>query len=152
VTQESAGADAALSAVGAAAGGVVGAAISAFHAASGALGGMMAGASSQTFHVNKDTVLKAGKIIQDQAAKLRPELTEAKRTLRVHVDGASAGIVSQDIASLWNKRLTTDHDSYVQRIAQYIENLEKLAEQLQQSAKQYGYTEEEITSVFGKTT
>ncbi|MFD4643646.1 hypothetical protein ACFWN2_40500 [Lentzea sp. NPDC058436] len=134
------------------AGGVVGAAVSAFQAASSALDSMSSGPSSQKFHVNKDTVLKAGKIIQDQADRLRPEVVAAKRTLKVHVDGEAAGKVSADIAGLWNKRLTTDADSYLERIVQYVDNLDKLAEQLQQSAKQYGLTEEEITAVFGKTT
>lgn len=122
-----------------------------FRAASGALDGIMAGASSQKFHVNKDNVLKAGLIIQDQAEVLNRALRSAKRDLQVHV-GESSGIVSADISGLWNRRLMTDEDSYVGRIEQYVETLDKLSAQLQQSAKQYGFTEEEITTVFGKTT
>jgi len=152
VTQESAGADAALSAVGGVAGGVIGAAVSAFHTASDFLDGLMSGPSTQSFHVNKDNVLKAATIIQGQAKELRHALVSAQRTLRVHVDGSTAGEVSANIATLWNRRLTTDDDSYVGRIEKYVESLDHLAAQLKESAKQYGFTEEEITTVFGKTT
>ncbi len=152
MTQESAGADAALSAVGGAAGGVIGAAVSAFHSASNFLDGLMAGPSTQSFHVNHDNVLKAGEVIQDQARMLRQALVRAQRTLLVRVDGATAGEVSANIAALWNRRLATDDDSYVGRIEKYVESLDNLAGQLKESAKQYGFTEEEITTVFGKTT
>lgn len=151
MTQESAGADAALSAVGGAAGGVIGAAVSAFRSASTFLDGLMSGASTQSFHVNKDNVLKAGVIIQDQAEVLRRQLNYAKREIRVHVDEHSAGKVSANIASLWNRRLMTDNDSYMGRILQYVETLDALAAQLKESAKQYGFTDEEISTVFGKT-
>lgn len=152
MTQESAGADAALSAVGGAAGGVIGAAVSAFHSASNFLDGLMAGPSTQSFHVNKDNVLKAGAVIQDQASLLSQAVARARYTLRVHVDGQTAGEVSANIAALWNRRLTTDDDSYLGRIEKYVESLDHLAAQLKESAKQYGFTEEEITTVFGKTT
>ncbi|RAS68336.1 hypothetical protein C8D87_102401 [Lentzea atacamensis] len=152
MTQESAGADAALSAVAGVAGGVIGAAVSAFHTASAFLDGLTSGPSTQSFHVNKDNVLKAGAVIQDQAEVLGQALVAAQRNLLVHVDEKSAGEVSANIAALWNRRLTTDKDSYVGRIADYVTSLEKLAQQLKESAKQYGFTEEEITTVFGKTT
>ncbi|MGI5504078.1 hypothetical protein [Lentzea sp. CA-135723] len=151
MTQESAGADAALSAVAGVAGGAIGAAVSAFHSASAFLDGLTSGPSSQNFHVNKDTVLKAGVIIQEQAEVLQRALRMAKRDLQVHVGEDSAGMVSANVAGLWNRRLMTDDDSYVERIAQYVESLDHLAAQLQQSAKQYGFTEDEITNVFGKT-
>lgn len=152
MTQESAGADAALSAVAGLAGGAVGAAVSALHSASAFLDGLTSGPSTQSFHVNKDNVLKAGAIIQDQAVLLRQALTRAQYTLQVHVDSGTAGEVSANIAALWNRRLTTDKDSYAGRIAEYVDSLDRLAVQLKESAKQYGYTEEEITTVFGKTT
>ena len=152
MTQESAGADAALSAVGAVAGGVVGAAVSAFQSASAFLDGLTSGPSTQSFHVNKDNVLKAGTLIQDQAEVLIRALRKAKSGLEVHVDGDSAGIVSANIAGLWNRRLMTDDDSYVGRIEDYVKSLENLSGQLKESAKQYGFTEEEITNVVGKVT
>lgn len=151
MTQESAGADAALSAVAGMAGGAIGAAVSAFHSASAFLDGMTSGPSTQSFHVNKDNVLKAGAVIQDQAKALQTALKKAQRELAVHVDTDTAGVVSANIAGLWNRRLTTDNDSYVGRIEQYVVTLDNLAAQLKESAKQYGFTEEEITTVFGKT-
>ncbi|GAA3636863.1 hypothetical protein GCM10022267_24230 [Lentzea roselyniae] len=152
MTQESAGADAALSAVAGVAGGVIGAAVSAFHTASAFLDGLTSGPSTQSFHVNEDNVLKAGAVIQDQAEVLKRALLSAQRRLEVHVNAATAGEVSANIAGLWNRRLTTDEDSYVGRIAQYVETLENLATQLKESAKQYGFSDEEIATVFGKTT
>jgi hypothetical protein len=46
----------------------------------------------------------------------------------------------------------TDDDSYVGRIAAYVKSLENLSGQLKESAKNYGFTEDEITTVFGKVT
>ena len=152
MTQESAGADAALSAIGGVAGGVIGAAVSAFQSASAFLDGLTSGPSTQSFHVNKDNVLKAGTLIQDQAEVLNRALRKAKHELEVHVDGDSAGMVSANIASLWNRRLMTDDDSYVGRIEDYVKSLENLSLQLKESAKQYGFTDEEISTVFGKVT
>lgn len=149
MTQESAGADAALSAVAGLAGGAIGAAVSTFHAASALLDGMTSGPSSQSFHVNKDNVLKAGVVIQDQAEVLNRALKAARRQLDVDVDASSAGIVSSNIAGLWNRRLTMGDESYVGRIQQYIDSLDKLSQQLRESAKQYGFTEEEVTTTFG---
>jgi hypothetical protein len=91
VTQESVGADAALSAVAGVAGGAIGAAVSAFHSASAFLDGLTSGPSTQSFHVNKDNVLKAGVIIQDQAEALNRALRKAQHELEVHVDAESAG-------------------------------------------------------------
>lgn len=149
MTQESAGADAALSAVAGVAGGAIGAAVSAFNSASAFLDGLTSGPATQNFNVNKDNVLKAGTIIQDQAEVLNRALKKASRQLDVDVDDKTAGIVSAHIAGLWNRRLMAGDDSYVGRIKQYIESLENLSLQLRESAKQYGFTEEEITATFG---
>ncbi|MGW4207906.1 hypothetical protein ACWEIJ_07945 [Lentzea sp. NPDC004789] len=111
--------------------------------------GLMAGPSTQSFHVNKDNVLKAGTIIQDQAIVLNRALKKAEAHLDVDVDGEASGVVSANIAGLWNRRLTMGDDSYVGRIRQYIESLDGLSQQLRESAKQYGFTEEEITTTFG---
>ncbi|SEP76672.1 hypothetical protein SAMN05216188_101423 [Lentzea xinjiangensis] len=151
MTQESAGADAALSAVAGVAGGAIGAAVGAFRSASAFLDGLTSGPSTQSFHVNKDNVLKAGAIIQDQAEVLNRALKKAEARLDVDVDSASAGIVSANIAGLWNRRLTVGEDSYVGRIRKYVESLDGLSQQLRESAKQYGYTEEDITATFGPT-
>lgn len=151
MTQESAGADAALSAVAGVAGGAIGAAVGAFHAATTFLDGLTSGPSAQSFHVDKDNVLKAGTLIQGQAEVLKRALLKAKYQLEVHVDANTAGMVSANIAGLWNRRLMTDSDSYVGRIEQYVETLDNLSMQLKESAKQYGFTDEEITTVFGKT-
>jgi hypothetical protein len=149
VTQESAGADAALSAVAGVAGGAIGAAVSAFHSASALLDGLTSGPSTQNFHVNKDNVLRAGAIIQDQSVALARALRKAETQLDVDVDSSDSGLVSANIAGLWNRRLTVGEDSYVGRIRQYIESLDGLSGQLRESAKQYGFTEEEITTTFG---
>jgi hypothetical protein len=64
------------------------------------------------------------------------------------------GVLGQDLVSEaatgeWAKILVSNDDSYSKRIAQYIDGLGKLADQLKTAAKQYGFTEDEITAAFG---
>ncbi|RDI29771.1 hypothetical protein [Lentzea flaviverrucosa] len=152
MAQENVGADAVLGAVAGVAGGAIGAAVNALHSASAALDGLTSGPSSQSFHVNEGNVLKAGVIIQDQAAVLARALRKAESHLDVDVNSSDSGIVSSNIAGAWNRRLTMGDDSYVGRIRLYVESLDKLSGQLRESAKQYGFSEEEITTTFGPVT
>jgi len=145
VTQESAGADAALSAVAGVAGGAIGAAVGAFKAASSILDRMSSGPSTQQFHVDKDTVLKAGKVIQDQMILLNQALERTLPKLRIiTMDGK----VTSDVVTAWNDRLLFHDDSYANRIRDYIKSLESLSDQLKASAQQYGFTDEEIKTTF----
>jgi hypothetical protein len=145
VTQESAGADAALSAVAGMAGGAIGAAVGAFKAASSILDRMSSGPSTQQFHVDKDTVLKAGKVIHDQWLLLSEVYDRVAPKLRIiTMDGK----VTSDVVNAWNDRLVFHDDSYANRIQAYMKALEGLSDQLKVSAQQYGFTDEEIMTSF----
>ncbi|GGP80630.1 hypothetical protein [Saccharothrix coeruleofusca] len=102
----------------------------------------------QKFEVSRDTVLQAAKIIQDQAGILSKKLNRAGRHLHVEL---SPGVddVNQEIAAAWNSRLIGGEHTYTGRIEQYITSLDNLCNQLREVAKQYGFTEEEITASLG---
>jgi hypothetical protein len=113
----------------------------------GAVAGEYAGISGGQLTVNHDTVLQAGKIIQQQVDQLnaitRPKL------LNLFSGVIGGDDVSQAAADEWSKILLINDDSYANRIGQYIDGLEKLAEQLKTAAQQYGFTEEQIKDAFG---
>lgn len=103
--------------------------------------------SSGTFTVTKDNVLAAAKIIYNQAEALNMMLEDARDQLRIAPPGDDD--VSIRIAPAWNDLLVSNEDSYTQRIWQYIQGLYNLAQQCQESAKAYGYTDDQIASAFG---
>ena len=102
-----------------------------------------------TFTVNKDNVLAAAKIIQTQAQALEDKLDYARRDLRVAPPGEDD--ISTRVAPAWNDLLVDRPDSYASRIDAYIQALYKLAQQCGESARAYGYTDEQVAAVFGAT-
>jgi hypothetical protein len=103
--------------------------------------------TSGTFTVNKDNVLAAGRIIESQADALFALWNDGTRELRIDPPGNDE--VSVAMAGAWNDRLVFDGDSYANRIKDYVVGLKKLAVQLGDTAKAYGYSEEEISAAFG---
>ncbi|GAB3433104.1 hypothetical protein [Actinophytocola sediminis] len=101
---------------------------------------------SGTFTVNKDNVLAAARIIENQADRMSRTFRRARRELLVRPPGGDD--VSTRIAPAWNDRLVDDEDSYAIRIEQYVGGLRKLAVQLGDTAKAYGYSEEQIEAAF----
>ncbi len=145
MTQENVGADAVLGAAAGLAGGAVAGAVSAFKAASAVMDRLSAGPSTQKFHVDKDTVLQAGKVVHDQWMLLKEAYSRTLPKLRiVTMDGK----VTSDVVNAWNDRLLFHDDSYARRISDYMKALENLSDQLKVSAEQYGYTDEEIQATF----
>lgn len=134
----------------AAAGGAVGMAVGAMFAAEKQLNDALAAGpvSGQKFEVSRDTVLQAGKIIDDQADRLNKAWMRARRDLRVEL-GDGADPVNAGVAEAWNSRLADAEDSYGERVRQYVESLDSLVKQLRAVAEQYGFTEEEVTTAFG---
>jgi PE family len=102
---------------------------------------------SGTFTVSKDNVLAAAKIIQTQAEALADKLNVALDDLRVVPPGTDD--VSTRIAPAWNDILLDKPDSYRNRIQDYINGLRNLAQQCSDSAKAYGYTDEQVAAAFG---
>ncbi|MEV1114286.1 hypothetical protein AB0I91_04410 [Actinosynnema sp. NPDC049800] len=134
----------------AAAGGAVGKAVGDMFMAQKLLNDTMAASpvSGQKFEVSRDTVLQAGKIIDDQADRLNKAWQRAAKDLRVEL-GDGADPVNAGVAEAWNSRLVEADDSYGERIRQYIDSLDNLVKQLRSVAEQYGFTEEEVTTAFG---
>lgn len=107
------------------------------------------GISSGTFTVNHDNVLAAARIIESQADALKERFGDVRRDLRVNPPGNDA--VSTRMAAAWNDILINDDSSYHNRIGDYIAGLRRLAVQLGDTARAYGYSEEEIEAAYGKT-
>jgi uncharacterized protein YukE len=148
VTQENAGADAVLGAAAGAAGGVAGVAFSALKAANSVMDRVsesFAGGGTQKFHVEKDTVLQAGKVVHDQWLILSDAYDRTANKLRILT---TDGKVTSDVVTAWNDRLVFSEDSYAKRILAYMKVLESLSDQLKASAQQYGFTEDEIQTSF----
>jgi hypothetical protein len=100
-----------------------------------------------TFTVTKDNVLAAAKIIQTQADALQRKLDGARYDLEVAAPGNDD--VSIRVAPAWNDLLVYNENSYANRIKQYVDGLHKLAQQCADSAKTYGYSDEDIAAAFG---
>ncbi|AHI01941.1 hypothetical protein KALB_8584 [Kutzneria albida DSM 43870] len=122
---------------------VVGSAFDPFGGAANAF----AGVSGGKLTVNHDTVLQAGKVIQDQVDQLKMLVVPKAKSLKM--TKFAEDFISLDVADEWNKLLDQNPDSYKNRIMQYVDSLEKLAGQLKTAAKQYGYTEDQIKAAFG---
>jgi hypothetical protein len=105
------------------------------------------GITSGTFTVNKDNVLAAGRIVESQADALSQIWRDSATNLKIEPPGNDD--VSIRMAAAWNDRLVQDDDAYSKRIGEYVAGLKKLAVQLADTAKSYGYTEDQITSAFG---
>lgn len=101
---------------------------------------------SGSFTVNRDNVLGAATIIQSQAVELRDTLQERRWDLEIPPPGDDE--VSVRMAAAWNDRLLNDEDSYANRIALYAVSLDRLVQQLSDTAKAYGYSEEEIAAAY----
>ncbi|GAA0649219.1 hypothetical protein GCM10010174_85830 [Kutzneria viridogrisea] len=124
---------------------VVGSAFDPFGGAANAF----AGVSGGKLTVNHDTVLQAGKVIQDQVDQLRNLVVP--KVSRLQLGRFAEDFISLDVADEWNKLLDKNPDSYKNRILQYVDSLQKLADQLKTAAQQYGYTEDQIKAAFGAT-
>ena len=109
--------------------------------------GANAALSSGTFTVTRDNVLAAAKIIYIQAESLQVKLEDARRQLRIVPPGDDD--VSTRMAAAWNDLLVDDENSYAERIWLYIRGLKNLADQCRESAKAYGYTDDQIAAAFG---
>ncbi|WP_156754550.1 PE domain-containing protein [Actinokineospora pegani] len=99
------------------------------------------------FVVNHDNVLAAAKIIQNQADELRATYTAALEKLEVAPPGEDE--VSVRMAKEWNQLLVRNGDSYAKRVRDYVAGLDNLVAQLTESAREYGYNEDQVASALG---
>lgn len=108
------------------------------------------GISSGTFTVSKENVLAAARIIETQADALQELWMQHVARLRIDPPGDDS--VSERMSLAWNDLLVGNEDSYKNRVKDYFVGLKKLAVQLGDAAKAYGYTEDEISEAFRKKT
>jgi hypothetical protein len=101
---------------------------------------------TQNITVSKDNVLSAAKIIQDALDNEGQQIRGNLPMLRVIAPGADQ--ISVQAAKAWNDRISGDADSYTVRVEQYLQSLQTLVDNLVTSARQYGYTEQQITDAF----
>jgi len=105
--------------------------------------------TNATLTVNHDNVLAAAKIIQTQIDALHDIVRDNWRDVRL--DDGPEDLVSRDAARAWNHRLMGADDSYATRIDQYVDSLRAVVSQLKDSAKKYGFSDEDIAAAFGTT-
>ncbi|HEY4019433.1 MAG TPA: hypothetical protein VGM75_12145 [Pseudonocardiaceae bacterium] len=99
--------------------------------------------------VNQDNVLKAAQIINDV---LNSEGRDIQQNLaRLSIAPPAQDVVSVQAAQQWNARLVTDPDSYANRVNQYLQSLQQIADNLRATALNYGYTEQQIADAFKQT-
>ncbi|HJP77081.1 MAG TPA: hypothetical protein VJ914_22625 [Pseudonocardiaceae bacterium] len=99
--------------------------------------------------VNQDNVLQAAKIISDV---LNNEGRNIQQNLaRLSIAPPAQDVVSVQAAHQWNARLVTDPDSYANRVNQYLQSLQQVADNLATTAQNYGYTEQQIADAFKQT-
>lgn len=104
------------------------------------------GGSGQTFTVNEDNVLAARKVILQATENARARLMALQPDLSITAPAHDD--ISVAAARTWNGNLQGNADSHLSRLIQYVSNVEVLGTQLEEAAKQYGYTEEEIAASF----
>jgi ribosomal protein L10 len=99
--------------------------------------------------VNKDNVLQAAQIINDV---LNNEGRDIQQNLaRLAIAPPAQDVVSMQAAQQWNARLVSDPDSYANRVNQYLQSLQQVADNLRATALNYGYTEQQVADAFKQT-
>jgi hypothetical protein len=113
------------------------------------LGSEMSVPQTTNISVNHDNVLQAAKIIQNVLDNEGQQIRGNLPMLKVIPPGEDQ--ISVQAAKAWNDRLVGAADSYTVRVEQYLQSLQNLVDSLVASAKQYGYTEQQITDAFNQS-
>lgn len=113
---------------------------------SGALRGLGAGPAGVKLTVDQDNVLQAARIVKAEAEYFRGRVQYWLG--RMDVEPMGDDPVSKEVARVLTLKLATSEDSYVARCTQYADMLDALADQLAESARTYGFTEDQVTDMF----
>jgi hypothetical protein len=95
--------------------------------------------------VHPDNVLQTAKVMIDLLE--REESTIVPALQRLRIEAMAQDPVSSAAAEAWNRILLDDPDSYTERVTRYLRNLHDLVHNLIDTAKGYGYTEDQISAV-----
>lgn len=113
------------------------------------LGAEMGVPTTENITVNHDNVLQAARIIQNALDGEGQQIRTNLPNLQVIAPGEDQ--ISVQAAQAWNDRLVGGADSYTVRVEQYLQSLQNLVDNLITSAKQYGYSDQQIADAFGQT-
>lgn len=114
------------------------------------LGSEMSVPQTTNISVNHDNVLQAARIIQNALDNEGQQIRSNLPMLRVIAPGRDQ--ISVQAAQAWNDRLVGGADSFSVQVEQYLQSLQNLVNNLVASAKQYGYTEQQITDALNQST
>lgn len=104
------------------------------------------GGPGQTITVTPDNVLQARRIIGQAAEDALERLNGLAYRMRVLPPGSDQ--ISQASARVWNHHLVGAPDSHYQRLIEYVKSVQQLGDHLEDVARQYGITEDEIAASF----
>ncbi|GAA0534608.1 hypothetical protein GCM10011581_08330 [Saccharopolyspora subtropica] len=104
------------------------------------------GGEGQKISVTKDTVLEARKIVLQAAEDAQAKLRNLRPSLAIQSPAKDQ--ISDTAAAVWRAFLVGNPDSHFNRLNQYVTNVYNLGLQLEEAAKQYGFTDEEIEASF----
>lgn len=96
--------------------------------------------------VDEHNVERAANIVRAEADSFRRKLKERRQGLWVYPVGGDP--VSEQAAGALNNMFTQAPDSYFQRCSDYVDMLDRLAEQLDQAAATYREAEEGNRAIF----
>ncbi|MGH3933938.1 MAG: hypothetical protein ACRDS1_02960 [Pseudonocardiaceae bacterium] len=103
-------------------------------------------ATGPAFVVSRDEVLAKYAALLAEADDFRLFLERIRDELLMTPMGGDP--VSQDVARAVTDRIRNAQDSYFNVCQQWVDNLYQAAEALAETARQYGYTDEEIAASF----
>jgi hypothetical protein len=98
---------------------------------------------SLAFQVNQDTVLQARAALLGEAQRLKDEIRLSSIDQGIGLCGGDP--VSSDAASAFSERI----DGLLLRCSRYTDELEQAANALTDTAREYGFTEDDIRHSFG---
>lgn len=100
--------------------------------------------------VEPDKLLQAARIIQDVLD------THGEWVLRrldeLTIDAPGHDRMSTKAAKAWNDWLVSDHDSFANRVREYLHSLRNLVANLAETARAHDYSEEQIHSALRRVT
>ncbi|GAB2666485.1 hypothetical protein GCM10027271_27320 [Saccharopolyspora gloriosae] len=104
------------------------------------------GGPGQTITVTPENVLAARRVIGEAAEDAKFKLQNLRTKLMVQASARDE--ISTTAAAVWNRNLLVGPESHFERLHSYVESVEELANQLEEAAKAYGFTDEEIEASF----
>lgn len=114
--------------------------------ADGVVGELRSVPQTPSIVVNHDNVLQAAKVIADAVQNYGESI--GQQLLCLQVDPPGGDVISIQAANAWNAKLATDPDSYANRVQDYLQSLQTVAANLATTAKQYGYSDQQIADAF----